>query len=75
MNMEGNKEWNTEKKLPLQPLAQGLLSQDQYDIAHLLNGFRTAEEISSKIKLPIEEVYVILKGIDDLGLLAYIELI
>jgi hypothetical protein len=75
LNIEGNKEWDTEKKLPKQPLSQGLLSEHQYKIAHLLNGFRTAEEIASEMKLPIEEVYVILKSIDDLGLLEYIELI
>ena len=67
--------WDSEKKLPAQPLAQGLLTQDQYDIAHLLNGFRTAEDISSEMNLPIEEVYTIFKTIDDLGLLEYIELI
>jgi len=75
MSIEGNKEWDTKKKLPKQPLAQGLLSEHQYSVAHLLNGFRTAEELASEMKLTIEEIYVLLKTIDDLGLLEYIELI
>lgn len=66
---------NTEKMLPTQPIAQGFLNQRQYKIAHLLDGFHTAEEIAAEIKLPVEEIYKVIKIIDDLGLLAYIELI
>ena len=71
---EEKPEWLKEKVLPKQTVAQGFLSSKQYEVAHLINGFSTAEEISSKVNLPVEEIYKILKILDDLGLLTYVEI-
>ena len=75
LKIEDKTSWITEKKLPKQTLAQGLLDEHQYNIAHLVDGFRTADEIAAEMNLPVEEIYKVLKTIDDLGLLEYIELI
>ncbi|MFX1274493.1 MAG: hypothetical protein ACFFBP_01120 [Promethearchaeota archaeon] len=72
---DGKKSWNKDIRLPEQSISQGLLTQLQYKIAHLFNGFNTSEDIAHKMNLPIEEIYKILKKIDELGLISYIELI
>ena len=75
LKIEDKSAWITDKKLPTQTLAQGLLNEHQYNIAHLVDGFKTADDIATETKLPIEDIYKVLKTIDDLGLLEYIELI
>lgn len=64
-----------DKTFPKQPIAQGFFKPYQYKIAHFLNGFHTPEDIADKLKVPVEDIYKTLKKIDDLGLLAYIELV
>ncbi|MFX1393436.1 MAG: hypothetical protein ACFFAH_07665 [Promethearchaeota archaeon] len=75
LESKGKSSLNTEKRLPKQPIAQGFLNPHQYKIAHLVDGFHTAEEIAAEMKLAVEEVFKVIKLIDDLGLLEYIELI
>ena len=73
--IEGESPLSSERRLPKQPIAQGLLKPYQYKIAHMFDGFQTIEDIAAKLKIPVEDVYKVLKIIDDLGLLEYIELI
>ncbi len=75
LNREEKPNWLMDKSLPKQTVAQGFLSSEQYQIAHLIDGFHTIEEISTAVNKPIEEIYKILKILDDLGLLTYIEII
>ncbi len=65
----------TETRLLKQPVAQGFLNSFQYKIAHLIDGFHTVDQIADEMQLPVEEIYKVIKKIDDLGLLEYIELI
>ncbi len=62
-----------QKRLPRQPISQGFLSERAYEIAHLADGLHTLEEISEDSGLSIEEVIILMKDLDDLGLLSYIE--
>ena len=73
--IDGNKSWYEGIRFPEQSIAQGLLNPLQYKLAHLFNGFHAVEDIALEMNLPVEEVYKILKKIDELGLITYIEII
>ena len=67
--------WLKEKTLPKQIVAQDFLSPEQYKVAHSVNGYNTIEEIATEVEMPVEKIYKILKILEDLGLLSYIELV
>jgi len=75
LEIKGKDPWDDEKKLPTPPIAQGYLDPHQYKIAHLFTGFKSPEDIATEMKLPVEEIYKVLKELDDLGLLEYIEIV
>lgn len=66
-------EW-TSKKLPWQVINQGFLNQDEYNIAHLADGFHTLAEIAEEAGIPVSEAQKIIDNLDGLGLLDFIEI-
>ncbi|MFX0038956.1 MAG: hypothetical protein ACFFCY_15615 [Promethearchaeota archaeon] len=66
-------EW-TSKRLPKQVITQGFLDKKQYKIAHLADGFHTISEIAEESGRPESEIQRIIKSLDDLGLLSFIEI-
>ncbi|MGQ4875802.1 MAG: hypothetical protein ACP6IY_17190 [Promethearchaeia archaeon] len=66
-------EW-TKKRLPKQVITQGFLTEREYEIAHLADGFHTVEEIAEEAGIPEAEVQKIIDNLDKLGLLKFIEI-
>ena len=66
-------EW-TSKRLPKQVITQGFLTNKQYDIAHIADGFHTISEIAEEAGTPMAEVQTIIDSLDQLGLLKFIEI-
>ncbi|MFX1378487.1 MAG: hypothetical protein ACFFA4_05290 [Promethearchaeota archaeon] len=66
-------EW-TEKRLPKQVITQGFLDKKEYKIAHLADGFHTISEIAEEGGRPESEIQKIIKSLDDLGLLSFIDI-
>ena len=66
-------EW-TSKRLPKQVITQGFLTNKQYDIAHIADGFHTIAEIAEEAGTPEAEVQTIIESLDQLGLLKFIEI-
>jgi len=66
-------EW-TSKRLPKQVITQGFLTNKQYDIAHIADGFHTIAEIAEETGTPEVEVQTIIDSLDQLGLLKFIEI-
>ncbi len=66
-------EW-TAKRLPKQVITQGFLDKKEYKIAHLADGFHTLAEIAEESGRPESEIQKIIKSLDDLGLLSFIDI-
>ena len=66
-------EW-TKKRLPKQVVSQGFLNTQQYEIAHLADGFHTVADIAEEVGVPVGDVQVIIDSLDSLGLLKFIEI-
>ena len=66
-------EW-TKKRLPKQVVSQGFLNTQQYEIAHLADGFHTVADIAEDVGVPEGDVQVIIDSLDSLGLLQFIEI-
>ncbi|MBD3195377.1 MAG: hypothetical protein GF317_09995 [Candidatus Lokiarchaeota archaeon] len=66
-------EW-TSKRLPRQVITQGFLTEEQYDIAHLADGFHTVSDIAEEAGIPESKVQVVIDNLDNLGLLKFIEI-
>ena len=66
-------EW-TRKRLPKQVVSQGFLNTQQYEIAHLADGFHTVADIAEEVGVPVGDVQVIIDSLDSLGLLQFIEI-
>jgi hypothetical protein len=64
----------TAKRLPKQVITQGFLDKEEYKIAHLADGFHTISEIAEEGGRPESEVQKIIKSLDDLGLLSFIDI-
>ena len=71
-NREKNFEWLS-KRLPKQVITQGFLNAKEYEIAHMMNGFRTVEQIAEELGMPAREVQKILYHLNSLGLLKFID--
>ncbi|MFX0006548.1 MAG: hypothetical protein ACFFA7_07590 [Promethearchaeota archaeon] len=66
-------EW-TAKRLPKQVITQGFLDKKEYKIAHFADGFHTIAEIAEEGGRPESEIQKIIKSLDDLGLLSFIDI-
>ena len=66
-------EW-TAKRLPKQVITQGFLNKKEYKIAHLADGFHTIGEIAEEGGRPESEIQKIMKSLDDLGLISFIDI-
>jgi len=66
-------EW-TLKRLPKQVITQGFLDETEYKIAHLADGFHTFPEIAEESGQPESQIQRIIKNLDDLDLISYIEI-
>ncbi|MFW9820762.1 MAG: hypothetical protein ACFFE5_14225 [Candidatus Thorarchaeota archaeon] len=64
----------TSKRLPKQVITQGFLDKKEYKIAHLADGFHTISEIAEEGGRPESEIQKIIKSLDDLGLISYIDI-
>jgi hypothetical protein len=66
-------EW-TNKRLPRQVITQGFLNEQQFDIAHIADGFHTIDDIAEEVGIPKSDVQTIIEKLDSLGLLQFIEI-
>ena len=66
-------EW-TSKRLPKQVLSTGALNKQEFDIAHLADGFHTISEIAEEAGVPEAEAQKIMDSLDKLGMLKFIEI-
>jgi hypothetical protein len=66
-------EW-TEKRLPKVVITQGFLDKEQYEIAHLADGFHTIPEIAEEAGKPVAEVQSIIDRLDELKLLKFVNI-
>lgn len=64
-------EW-TSKRLPKQVVSQGMLSEQEYEISHLCDGFHTIEKIAEEVGIPENDIGLIIDELDELGLLKFI---
>jgi hypothetical protein len=73
--IESQKEpsWIKEKKLPKQTISQGFFDEMTYNIAHKFDGLHTIEDIKDETGLTMEKLTKIIKTLEELNLLAYIE--
>ena len=66
-------EW-TAKRLPKQVIAQGVLDAEEFEIAHLADGFHTIPEIAEESGRPESEIQKIINNLDKLELLSFVEI-
>ncbi|MFX1477593.1 MAG: hypothetical protein ACFFCI_05645 [Promethearchaeota archaeon] len=66
-------EW-TVKRLPVQVVAQGVMEEDEYEIAHLADGFHTISDIAEESGRPESEIQKIMNNLDKLELLSFVEI-
>ncbi|MFW9864877.1 MAG: hypothetical protein ACFFEN_02160 [Candidatus Thorarchaeota archaeon] len=66
-------EW-TVKRLPVQVVAQGVMEEDEYEIAHLADGFHTISDIAEESGRPEPEIQKIMNNLDKLELLSFVEI-
>ena len=66
-------EW-TAKRLPKQIIAQGVLNEEEFDIAHLADGFHTNADIGEESGRPEREIQKIMNNLDKLELLSFVEI-
>jgi len=66
-------DWTT-KRLPTQVITQGYLDKEQYEIAHLADGFHTISEIAEESGIPVAKVQGIIDELDRLELLKFIDI-
>lgn len=66
-------EW-TKKRLPKVVITQGFLDKEQYEIAHLADGFHTIPEIAEEAGKPVAEVQSIIDRLDELKLLKFVNI-
>jgi len=62
-----------EKKLPKSVLTQGVITQKEYEIAHLMKGRLVIEDIAKKHGIPLSQLQYTIKKLDNLGLIKFIE--
>lgn len=65
-------EWATRKKLPKQVVSQGIISQKEFDIAHVCDGFHTVEKIAEELGIPEPEIQTVIEKLDELELLKWV---
>ncbi|MHA2390936.1 MAG: hypothetical protein ACXAEX_03115 [Promethearchaeota archaeon] len=66
-------EW-TGKRLPKQVIAQGVLDEKEFDIAHLADGFHTIADIAEESGRPESDIQKIMNNLDKLELLSFVEI-
>lgn len=66
-------EW-TAKRLPKQVIAQGVLDEKEFDIAHLADGFHTIADIAEESGRPEADIQKIMNNLDKLELLSFVEI-
>ncbi|MHA1885648.1 MAG: hypothetical protein ACW96S_11385 [Promethearchaeota archaeon] len=66
-------EW-TFKRLPKQVVAQGVLDEKEFGIAHLADGFHTISDIAEESGRPESEIQKIMNNLDKLELLSFVEI-
>jgi hypothetical protein len=66
-------EWAA-KRLPKQVIAQGVLNDEEFDIAHLADGFHTLSDIAEESGHPVPEIQKIMNNLDKLELLSFVEI-
>ena len=66
-------EWAA-KRLPKQVVAQGVLDEQEFDIAHLADGFHTLSDIAEESGRPVPEIQKIMNNLDKLELLSFVEI-
>ena len=66
-------DWTT-KRLPTQVITQGYLDKEQFEIAHLADGFHTISEIAEEAGIPVAKVQGIIDELDRLELLKFIDI-
>ncbi len=64
-------EW-TLKRMPRQVISQGMLSKQEYEIAHLCDGFHTTEKIAEEVGIPENDIQLIIDELDELGQLEFV---
>lgn len=62
----------SEKRLPRQVVTQGYLSQKEYDVAHLCNGYNEADDISLKGGVTLDNLKTIFDKLRKMGALKMI---
>lgn len=62
------------KKLPTQIISQGTLTEEEYNIAHLCNGFNDINEIAEKAGISSEHAQITVDKLDRLGMVKLIEI-
>jgi len=62
------------KRLPKQVVSQGLITQEEYEIAHLCNGFSDVNEIAEKIGKNVEYVQEVINKLDRLEMIKMIKI-
>ena len=66
-------EWTT-KRLPKQIIAQGVLNSEEFNVAHLADGFHTISDIAEESGRPETEIQRIMNNLDKLELLSFVEI-
>ncbi|MFW9825948.1 MAG: hypothetical protein ACFFE4_23615 [Candidatus Thorarchaeota archaeon] len=66
-------EW-TSKRLPKQVISTGVLDSQEFDIAHLADGFHTISDIAEESGRPESEIEKIMNNLDKLELLSFVEI-
>ncbi|MFW9874733.1 MAG: hypothetical protein ACFFG0_16620 [Candidatus Thorarchaeota archaeon] len=64
----------TAKRLPKQVIAQGVLVEEEFNIAHLADGFHTISDIAEESGRPEAEIQKIMNNLDKLELLSFVEI-
>jgi hypothetical protein len=62
------------KKLPIQIISQGTLTEQEYNIAHFCNGFNDINEIAEKAGISSEHAQIAVDKLDRLGIVKLIEI-
>jgi len=65
-------EWAKTKKLPKQVVSQGIITENEFEIAHICDGFHTVEKIAEEVGIPENEIQSVIEKLDELELLKWV---
>jgi hypothetical protein len=73
LNEDKHMPWK-EKRLPQQVISQGVLNEEEYQVAHFCDGFNDISEIAEKTGITAEQAQIVVDKLDRLDMIKLLEI-